>query len=313
MSFTIFDAHCDTMQKITDFGGNLKENEYHLDLNRIFGLGCGYVQVFAAFIDRKQDALPPFLRGRQIIDRYFEEINKNNDLILHCTNAEQIKEALNRGKTAALLSVEGGEAIEGSIERLNTFYDFGVRAMTLCWNYSNEICDGICEERGAGLSPFGKSVVLEMNRLGMLIDVSHISERGFWDVMETSKFPIAATHSNAKSIKPHKRNLDDEQIKAIIKCGGCIGVNLYSDFICDGECSINNLLKHIEHILSLGGENAVGLGSDFDGMDSLPHEITGIQNIYRIFEEMQKIGYSDTLINKISSGNFLRLIEKVLI
>ncbi len=312
MSFAVFDAHCDTMQKITDLGGDLRENNYHLDLKRIHNLQNNYIQIFAAFINKKQDTLPPFLRAEQIIKRYFDEIDRNNDLIEHCTRTEQIKNVINMGKTASLISIEGGEAIEGSIKKLNQFYNAGVRIMTLCWNYSNEICDGIDEERGAGLTGFGKSVVLEMNRLGMLIDVSHISERGFWDVVETSKSPIAATHSNAKAIMPHRRNLDDEQIKAIISCGGCIGINFYSDFISDGKCSVKHLLNHIEHILALGGEDSVGLGSDFDGMDSLPCEIMGVEDMYKIFEEMQRIGYSDFLINKISSGNFLKLIEKIL-
>lgn len=313
MSFAVFDAHCDTMQKITDFGGNLRENDYHLDLERIHNLQDNYIQIFAAFINKKQDALPSFLRARQIIKRYFGEIDRNNDFIEHCTTIGQITDAISMGKTASLLSVEGGEAIEGSLEKLNEFYNAGVRVMTLCWNYSNEICDGIDEERGAGLTEFGKSVVSEMNRLGMLVDVSHISERGFWDVVETSKSPIAATHSNVKAIMPHRRNLDDEQIRAIIKCGGCIGVNFYSHFISDEECSIKNLLNHIEHILALGGEDSVGLGSDFDGMDSLPCEIMGVEDVYKIFEEMQRIGYSDFLINKISSGNFLKLMEKILL
>ncbi len=313
MSFAVFDAHCDTMQKITDFGGSLRENNYHLDLKRIHNLKGNYIQIFAAFVNKKQDALPPFLRAGQIINRYFEEIERNSGLIEHCINLKQIEETMNMGKTASLLSIEGGEAIEGSLEKLNEFYNAGVRIMTLCWNYSNESCDGIDEERGAGLTGFGKSVVSEMNRLGMLIDVSHISERGFWDVVETSKSPVAATHSNAKAITHHRRNLDDEQIKAIIKCGGCIGVNFYSDFISDGKCSIKDLLNHIEHVLALGGEDALGLGSDFDGMDSLPCEIMGVEDIYKVFEEMQRIGYSDFLINKISSGNFLKLMQKILL
>ncbi len=312
MSFAVFDAHCDTMQKITDSGGRLRENNYHLDLGRIHKLQSDYIQVFAAFINKKQDALPPFLRARQIINRYFEEIDSNNDLIEHCINVEQIKDTISMGKTVSLLSIEGGEAIEGSLEKLNEFYNAGVRIMTLCWNYSNEICDGIEEKRGAGLTEFGKSVVSEMNRLGMIIDVSHISEKGFWDVIEASKSPIAATHSNAKAIMPHRRNLDDEQIKAIITCGGCIGVNFYSDFISENKCSVKHLLNHIEHILALGGEDSVGLGSDFDGMDSLPCEIMGVEDMYKIFEEMQRIGYSDFLINKISSGNFLKLMQKIL-
>ena len=143
-----------------------------------------------------------------------------------------------------------------------------------------------------------------------MIDVSHISEKGFWDVLETTKKPILATHSNVKAICGHRRNLSDEQICAIIKNGGCIGVNLYSEFLSDMGADINDIFRHIEHILALGGENNIGLGSDLDGMDSLPNGIKGIEDIYKIFEEMQERGYSEMLIKRISSNNFLDVMQK---
>lgn len=309
---TVFDAHCDTVQKICDFGGNIIENSYHIDLNRL-DLYEGYIQIFAAFIDKENDELPPFKRCNQLIDRYFCEIGASKDKALHCVNTNDIKSALKENRIAALLSIEGGEALEGKIENLNYFYDRGVRAMTLTWNYSNEICDGIGESRGKGLTAFGKNVVSKMNDLGMLIDVSHISEQGFWDVVEITKGPIAATHSNAKKLCSNPRNLSDEQICAIIKNGGCIGINLYSEFLSENRCGIKDVISHIEHILALGGENNTGLGCDFDGMSHLPEEISGVQDLYKLFDEMQKCGYEDSLIKKITSGNFLSLCEKILL
>ena len=311
---TVFDAHCDTIQRITDMGGNLFNNPYHFDILRIKAQKTRYIQIFAAFINKKADKLTPYLRFKQLADRYFEEIENNKEHISHCISSTGIKDTVSQGKIAAILSVEGGETIEGDIEKLRAIYDRGVRVMTLTWNFSNEISGSIGEKDASGLSEFGKKVVLEMNKLGMLIDVPHISEKGFWDVMEISKAPIAATHSNAKSVCDNARNLDDEQIRAIIKNGGCIGVNMYSKFVSNGtNCSIKDVLKHIEHILSLGGEDHLGLGCDFDGIDFMPCEMKGAEDLYKIFDEMQRLGYSNCLIKKIFSDNFLNLLEKILI
>ncbi len=309
---TVFDAHCDTVQKICDFGGNLVDNSYHIDLNRLNTFD-GYIQIFAAFIDKQSDVLPPFKRCNQLIDRYFYEISDAEGKISHCINSTDIKSALNEGKLATLLSIEGGEALEGNLNNLNYFYNRGVRAMTLTWNYTNEISGGIADKDDTGLTNFGKSVVSKMNELGMMIDVSHISERGFWDVIKQTKMPIAATHSNAKKLCPNSRNLSDEQICAIIENGGCIGINLYSEFISEDKCNIKDVINHIEHILSLGGENNVGLGCDFDGMSKLPKGIDGVQDIYKLFDEMQRLGYADLLIKRIASGNFLNLCKKILL
>ena len=227
----------------------------------------------------------------------------------HCETGSDIENALKQGKCAAVLSVEGGEVLEGRIENLRILSRLGVRAMTLTWNYSNELCDGVGEVRGAGLTEFGKKVVSEMNRLGMIIDVSHISVKGFWDVIETSRCPIAATHSNAYALKAHPRNLSDEQIKAIIENGGVIGASIYPEFVSDGVCRAADIIRHIEHILALGGEENVGFGSDFDGIDRTPDDIRGAEEMYRLIDEMLRLGYSETVIKKITAENFLRLFD----
>jgi membrane dipeptidase len=271
-----------------------------------------HIQLFAAFIDKKADNLPPFERCNQLIDCYHSEIKKNKDRISHCISYEEIDSALKNNKTAALLSIEGGEALSGDIDNLKLFYDKGVRLMTLCWNYENEICDGIGERRGRGLTEFGKAVVNEMHRLGMIIDVSHISEKGFWDIIDIAQAPISATHSDVFKLKDHKRNLNDEQIKAIIKNNGCIGINLYSEFLSSEPCKISDVIRHIEYILALGGENNIGIGCDFDGMDSLPKEISGIEDVEKIPDTLLSLGYSEELVKKITHKNFLRLIKQVL-
>lgn len=309
MTFCIFDAHADTVSKLMENGGSLLSNKGHLDLMRIKNLKCPYVQVFAAFTESKSDAFSEVLA---IINKYYEFVSSNDDLI-HCTSYEDIEKGISHKKISSLLSIEGGDALCGSIERLKEFYRLGVRIMNLTWNYKNEIAAGIMEENDFGLTAFGKDVVLEMNKLGMIVDVSHLSEKGFWDVAEISEKPFIASHSNAKKICSHKRNLSDEQIKEIINKKGVIGINFYSDFLSDEkECSISDIIRHAEHILSLGGENSLGFGSDFDGMEKLPREILGVENYYDIINEFLKLGYSEDLVKKISSDNFLRIVKEIL-
>ena len=305
MQTCIFDAHCDTIEKILSYNENLNSNSFHFDVERAALKGDKFIQIFAACAVGN-DA---FIKVIKMTDRYFTEIERLNN-INHCESMDDINKS---SGVCSILAIEGGDAIISSIEMLRLFYRLGVRVMTLTWNYSNSIADGIMEKRGAGLSDFGKEVVREMNRLGMMVDVSHLSEKGFWDVSEISDKPFIASHSNARSICSHKRNLTDEQIKEIIKLDGCIGVNFYPVFLSDDEnTSILDIMRHIEHILSLGGENNIGFGSDFDGIDCLPDGILGVQSYDKIINEFLKVGYSEVLIKKICSENFLRVFGKVL-
>ena len=212
-----------------------------------------------------------------------------------------------------MLSIEGGEALAGELYVLRMLYKLGVRSICLTWNNRNEIADGLYEKdtRG-GLTTFGKEVVREMNRLGMIVDVSHLSNQGFWDVIETTKKPIIASHSNAKKICPHIRNLDNEQIIALHRNGGVMGINLCDEFISDDNPDVLNIIRHIEHIASLVGVDHVGIGADFDGVERLPNGINGVQDITKILEELRKLNYKQEDIAKIAGGNFLRIIKEVL-
>lgn len=306
----IFDAHCDTMSRILDKGKQLLSNDLEIDLRR---MPKQYIQVFAAFVDKENCEKTPLNRCLNIIERYHSEIEKNSGIIQHCTTYDEIMQALDGGKRAAILSVEGGEALDGNLSALWALYQLGVRLITLTWNYPNEIADGALTETKGGLTPFGKTVVAEMNYLGMVIDVSHLSERGFWDIMEITSAPIVASHSNARALCGHLRNLTDEQIRAVIQNGGAIGLNFYPEFLNDsGQAGIDDILRHLEHILELGGENCVGFGSDFDGVDSLPDEVAGIQDMQRLTERMLRAGYSETLVKKIAAENFLRVFREIL-
>lgn len=309
MNLIFFDAHCDTLEKVTDSAEALRKNSFHIDLERLMSYD-GYIQVFAAFVDKSKWE-SPHKRALSMIDTYYLELEKNKPVSSHCTNIHQIETALNAHRVACMLSVEGGEAIEGSLEKLDVLYGKGVRIMTLTWNYANEICDGIGEASGGGLTDFGKQVVKKMNRLGMIVDVSHISVKGFWDVLENSTKPFIASHSNAKGLCPHPRNLDDSQIKAIINTGGCIGVNFYPLFVAENRCTAEDIVNHIEYFLELGGENNIGIGSDFDGIDTTPREIHGAEGMNKIVECMLRRNFTQELIEKITSKNFLRVIKLV--
>lgn len=303
MDYPFFDAHCDTMSEIFRNNGNFKNNSLHIDFERMQRYPR-YIQVFAAFVDKKKITVSPKEHIKKIIDTYKRETD--NVGICRCKSAEQLENS----KYSAILAIEGGEAIEGNLENLEKFYESGVRIMTLTWNYRNEIADGITEKEGRGLTAFGKRTMEKMNELGMIADVSHLCERGFWDVAALSKKPFIVSHSNVKALCSHERNLSDEQIKEVIKSGGVIGMNFYPLFLDDtGKCTMERIVDHMEYILNLGGENNIGIGSDFDGIDCLPDGIQGIESMNRLVCLMENRGFGKSIIEKITFGNFMRVIK----
>ncbi len=304
MGYRIFDAHADTMSKLYENSGNIKRNNCHIDIERMKKFE-GYTQVFAAFVDKKAIKETPKEYVKKIIEKYKNETDSCG--ISHI----QIAKDLGRAGFSSILSIEGGEAIEGKLDNLYEFFDLGVRIMTLTWNYDNEISGGIGENE-KGVTPFGKTTIKEMNKLGMAIDVSHISEKGFWDVFDISEKPFIASHSNTKKLCGHPRNLSDEQIKAIIKSGGVIGINFYPLFLDDsGKCTMEKILEHIEYILEMGGENNIGIGSDFDGIEYLPEGMTGIEDIEKLISLMEKRNYGKEIINKLLFENFSRVLGSI--
>ncbi|TYQ18254.1 UNVERIFIED_CONTAM: membrane dipeptidase [Acetivibrio alkalicellulosi] len=306
----ILDAHCDTLTKIMETNSNLYHNNSHVDLQRLKKIGKS-VQFFAAFIDPAYCQAYALKRALQIIDVFYSQLEIYKDNMMLCCNYNDILDALSQNKIAAILSIEGGEALQGDLGVLRMLYKLGVRSICLTWNYRNEIADGVLDGQSkGGLTPFGKEVVKEMNSLGMLVDVSHISQRGFWDVLEISNKPVIASHSNAKKICNHLRNLTDEQILALKDNGGVTGINLCPDFLCEsGNATIKDIINHIEHIISLVGTDHIGLGADFDGIDKLPDDINGVEHVDKIINQLIKLNYSKDTIEKIMGGNFLRTIN----
>lgn len=313
----ICDCHCDTLTELYNKNASLYENEQHFDIKRQIALGGG-LQFCAIYVPTEVFRYQGGLRYTLcLLDKYNQEIKKlheNGIDVLQVRTAEDAGNVL-KHKAATLLAIEEGGAIDGSLEALRCLYELGVRAMTLTWSNRNDIADGINEEAtGSGLTLFGKQVVAEMNRLGMLVDVSHISTAGFWSVIETSTKPIIATHSNAKSLCSHPRNLNDEQIKALAENGGLAGITFAGQFLEEDwhNACIESVYKHIDYMLNLiGNDDHIGFGSDFDGISHPPYNIQGVQDYKPLIEYLSKY-YSDETINKITHQNVINLLQKVL-
>ena len=287
----IADAHCDTL---TAFNKDVFNSEKaHWNLNKFREVG-GELQYFALFTE-------PELTGDAALSFAFRHIGKfirtmPSDVVLLKSRNDFEDDKVN-----ILLSLEGATPIVNTIDNLYSFYELGVRAMTLTWNHRNFLADGIDEPYG--LTQFGKEVVKEMEKLKMIIDVSHLNTAGFDDVLNTVDCPIIASHSNSRAVFDHPRNLYDEQIKEIIKRKGFIGINLYSQFLGNKNDDLKKkMINHIEHILALGGEDVLGFGADFDGIDECPFsDVRAYLEIKQLFDDI--FGEGNPIIDKFLHKN----------
>jgi membrane dipeptidase len=314
-NFPVLDLHCDTASEILD-GRTLYDNKGMLSIKKMQkgGVGC---QFFAMYIKMTDF---PSLSGayehlHKIYSNFMKELKENTDHLALARNAGEI-EALNKeGKIAAVLTLEEGGVLDNKLERLDELYEMGLRLITVSWNYEN--CIGFPhssenEAMNRGLKPFGMEVVKRMQELGMIIDVSHLSDGGFWDVVKLSKKPFVASHSNARSLCGHTRNLTDEMIKALADSGGVIGINFVCKFLSTGEeGTIKQMVDHIKHIHKLGGIDVLALGSDFDGTIK-PSELGDCSNFPLLTDAIAKAGYSEDEIEKICWNNAMRVIKQVL-
>lgn len=311
MSKIIVDAHCDTISRIYNEGGELKKNSYQVDLNKI-GKQNHNVQFFALFKDKSKAKTNILVDILGMLDKLYNEVEKNKDKIDIALTSDDVTKISDEGKTSCIISLEGGDALCGNIAILRMLYKLGVRCVTLTWNFKNEIGCGILEKTDTGVTDFGFEVIDEMNRLGMIIDISHIGELGFWNVLNYTNVPIIASHSNVRKLCNNKRNLFDEQIKAIAEHNGFIGINYNPDFLNDsGEATMLDVMLHIEYICSLVGTQYVGLGSDFDGIEKHTKGLENISKVDNILNELAKKNYSQDDIDKIASCNILRVIKEV--
>lgn len=286
------DGHCDVLYKLwcnpeLSFYGN----DPSLDVT--FDYLCAseiWLQTFAVYVPTNVPSAQRFHTALAQIDLFYTHVLSDR---LHVIQSR--KDILNN-RRGAILALEGAGALSGEISYLRHFHRLGVRQVGLTWNYANEVADGILEERGGGLTQFGRLVVDEMERLGIILDVSHLSESGFWEVIE-KELPILASHSNARSICSHVRNLKDDQIKALIEKEGLIGITFVPQFVHETNPSIDTILKHIEHICMLGGENNLFFGSDFDGIEKKIPQLEHAGHLYNLKKRLIKY-YDETLVSK---------------
>lgn len=298
-----FDLHCDTLTKALDENKELYENDLHISLKRAAKYGY-YIQCFAVWIpDELRGAAAMELFNRAYRKLIFEQ-KKHEDVFSICRDVNDIENPIkSENKIGAILTVEGGAVLGGRLENVNYLREKGVRIMTLTWNGTCEIGDGVGVTNARGLSEFGKKAVKEMEKCGIIVDVSHASEKMFYDVCEISGKPFIATHSNSKKVCNHRRNLTDEQFKIISERGGIVGINFCKEFLSDKKSlGFDDIIKHAEHFLELGGENTIAFGSDFDGCD-VSGEIAGIEYTENLYEYFLKKNYNQNVVDKIFFGN----------
>ena len=316
----LIDMHCDTLGRLQwEPGRVLRENDFCIDLMKMKKTGS-LAQFFAAFVYAKRFEGDIWKQSYEtainMIEAGKKEFQNNADLIALATNYDEIMANKAAGKMSAILTMEEGGVINGKMENLEELYRQGVRLITLTWNFEN--CLGFPnsdepELMKKGLKPFGIEVVERMNDLGMIIDVSHLSDGGFWDVLHNSKKPFVASHSNARALCGHRRNLADDMIRAMAEKGGVAGINFYPNFVHDsGNITAEHLADHVEYMYNLGGEDFVAMGTDFDGYDEGQSTITNIGQMDEVYDAIKKRGFSDRQMDKIWSENILRVIKETL-
>lgn len=310
MAFGIADFHCDVLSKLLVHPKltfrNSESNLLDVTYERLKESGA-VLQTFAVYIPEKLNgSIEPILES---IDLFYEQVLACPDMRL-IRNSSDLTESLTSGKIGALLSLEGVDGLQGSLSILRLLYRLGVRAAGLTWNHANWAADGVMEPRGGGLTARGKAFVTECDNLGILVDVSHLSERAFWDVADLAQRTIIASHSNTKALLNHPRNLTDDQIKAIIALQGLIGITYVPWFVAEGEqVTIDDILRHVDHVCGLGGEHHLMLGSDFDGIDKYVNGLTHPSEVYRLREALLK-RYSEEQTKRFLSGNALTFLAE---
>ena len=227
-----------------------------------------------------------------------------------CATAGEAEAAFAAGKVAAFLSVEGAELLDCSLERLEEARELGVRSVNLTWNHANALSGTNAEEPERGLSPQGRAFVRKLEALGMLADVSHLSDAGFWDVADTLSGPFWASHSNSRAVLSHPRNLTDEQFTAIIEHDGVAGLNLYADFL-GGAPDVDTVIAHLDHWLELGGARHIALGGDLDGCNRLPAGFTGVESWPLLYEALLRRNTPEDLVRDLFFNNLMRVVSEV--
>ena len=308
MQKSIIDTHCDALLKLWEEPNRQFINSPDIDTNleRLIQ-GNVSVQLFAIFVEPWVKQEQKFTVVLEQIRLFHEKVLASSSKLVHIRKWSELK-TLKEGQIGAVLTLEGVDAIGDDLTKLVTLFQLGVLSVGLTWNQANLCADGVGEPRGAGLSLLGEEVVTLNNRNQVLTDVSHLSIDGFWDVMELADFPIAS-HSNARAICDHPRNLNDDQIKGLINKKGYIGIVFHPLFLSRAKehVSISDVLTHLDYMCALGAENNIGFGSDFDGISVYVKGLRHSGEYIHLVNELEK-HYSATQVKQFLSGNFKRCL-----
>lgn len=315
----IIDFHCDTLMKlydlhrVNDHSQTIWENQGQIDVKRLVEAKYN-AQFFACYIWWEDQ---PFLGSHYedalaMADLAYSGLKGHEDVAAFAGSYQDYLKNKKEGKVSCFLTVEEGGILENQIERLDTLYEKGIRLITLTWNYENCLGYPGCfpEMNHKGLKPFGLETLERMEELGIIADVSHLSDGGFEDVYRHSKRPFLASHSNARTICRHNRNLTDDMLKKLGDKGGFTGINFGGDFLSnDGKSTIEAIIANIRHIMNVGGREIVGIGTDFDGVED-KLEIDGCQYMYRLAEAMEMAGFTIGEIDDVCFRNAEKFMER---
>ena len=355
----VVDTHADTLWRVLDRGEDIsvRTGAGHIDIPRLKEGGVD-AEFFAIWVQPSYSPDHAARRALRLIDKLYQIVGRNSDRMVLAKSPDDIRAASEAGKVAALLGIEGGQAIENDLGVLRMFHELGVRYMTLTWSFGLDWADSSGGgSQWKGLNDFGVKVVAEMNRLGMLVDISHVSDDTFRDVMKVTKAPVIASHSSARALCDAPRNMTDDMLRAVRDNGGVVMINFYSAFLDQafrdrvkvvseqhkpelaaiGEKFLLDpvgrenalwalhkkidesitpppfvrLIEHIEHVIKVAGIDHVGLGSDFDGVTSLPAGMEDVTKLPAITRALLERGYGESDVKKVLGGNFMRVFDEV--
>ena len=314
MNFPVFDLHCDTALALLGrdlLGGNsLRKNNLHIDLERAKKLP-GYAQCFACFTTpafRDWYQVSPVIAFEREMGEILSQIEKNSDWIKQAYTAQEVRDNYKNGLMSGILTIEGPAGFDFDPELLQDLYAVGFRISTLGWNEQNVLTGS--QVTGGGLTDQGREYVWEAQRVGMIVDVSHISDEGFWDIMEIADRPVIASHSNSRAVCDVSRNLTDDMFRAICQTGGVAGINQFTEFL-GNKPNLDTVCDHILHFLELDPEgDHIALGGDLDGCDTLAEGFDGVQSYPAMAQRLLERGVGDKIVRKIYWDNALEVMEK---
>ena len=313
MNIPVFDLHCDTaltlLGESRNEAGSLKKNQLHIDLERASKLEA-YCQCFACFTTpmmQEWNKLSPIVIFERELATIQREVDKNKRLISFAYSADEIEANREKGKMSAILTIEGPAGFDFDPELLDNLHQIGFRITTLGWNESNVLTGS--NVTGGGLTEKGREYLKEAQRLGMLVDVSHISDQGFWDIMDCTQAPIVASHSNSRALCPHSRNLTDDMFRAICQTGGVAGINQYAEFLGE-QPTLDTVCDHIFHFMELDPSGKhIALGGDLDGCEQLSQGFEGIQSYPALAQRLLERGMNEENIRDIFWNNALNVLR----